>query len=187
MDVSSQPSDIALGFVAVRQRTPHGFFGGYLVINARARPLEFHCTLPVQPTRAQQILFGSTLTEYLCGEVIAKALLQKSTAKPQVVLTDCKSVLAVRHWLEQPILFVESDSMPTSSEDDFDIPAYERSELQYSRRVISGITFSCLAAFERDLDHLKVIEQLSDLIDFVEPFTRIVEALSEAHPRTRAA
>jgi hypothetical protein len=187
MDVASQPSDFAFGFLAVRQRNPHGFFGGYLVINARARPLEFHCTLPLQPTRAQQILFGTTLTEYLCGEVIAKALLQKSSAKPHVVLTDCKSVLAVRHWVEHPILFVESDSTPTSSEDDFEIPAFERPESQYSHRVVSDITFRCLATFDRDLDHLKEIEQLLDPIDFVEPFTRIVEALSEAHPRMRAA
>jgi hypothetical protein len=33
----------------------------------------------------------------------------------------------------------------------------------------------------------KVLSQLGDRFDFYEPFTRIVEALMEAHPTTKAA
>lgn len=171
----------------MRHRTPHGFFGGYLVINSRARPLEFHCTLPVQPTRAQQILFGATLTEYLCGELIAKALLQKSAAKPDLILTDCKSVLAVRHWVDQPILYVESGANAVPADDDFTIPDFERVESQYARRMLADTEFQCLARYSRDLDHLAGIDQYFESIDFIEPFSRIVEALSEAHPKSRAA
>jgi hypothetical protein len=57
----------ALGFLAVVEHELHGLFGGYLLLNATGRPLEFHCTAPVRPNRAQQILYGPTLEPYLYG------------------------------------------------------------------------------------------------------------------------
>ena len=51
-----------------------GLFGGYLVLNLLGRPLEFHCTAPVRPNRAQEILYGPTLDPYLCGERIGQTL-----------------------------------------------------------------------------------------------------------------
>jgi hypothetical protein len=52
----------------------------------RGRPLEFHCTEPVQPSRAQQILFGPTLRDFLCGEQIGGALLAKCKLPIAVLL-----------------------------------------------------------------------------------------------------
>lgn len=51
-------STIALGFLTVVEHKQHGLFGGYLVLNQVGRPLEFHCTAPVKPNRAQEILYG---------------------------------------------------------------------------------------------------------------------------------
>lgn len=56
----------------------HGYTGGLLLVCQRGRPLEFHCTEPVQPSRAEQILFGPTLKEHLCGEQIGGALVAKA-------------------------------------------------------------------------------------------------------------
>ena len=50
-----------VGFLSVRYRSEHGFFGGYLIVNQLARPLEFHCTMPVRPSRSQELLYGKTL------------------------------------------------------------------------------------------------------------------------------
>ena len=70
VDAKSQP---ALGFLTVLEHSQHGLMGGYLVLNISGRPLEFHCTAPIKPNRAQQILYGPTLEPYLFGEQIGQA------------------------------------------------------------------------------------------------------------------
>src|SRR5688500_11494160 len=71
MGESTKASDAApqaLGFLTVVEHDQFGLVGGYLILNSSGRPLEFHCTAPVKPSRAQQILYGPTLTPYLYGE-----------------------------------------------------------------------------------------------------------------------
>ena len=58
----------AIGFLTVVDEPAHGLFGGYLILNPAGRPVEFHCTAPVKPNRAQEILYGTTLKPYLYGE-----------------------------------------------------------------------------------------------------------------------
>ena len=53
IDAKSKP---ALGFLTVVEHPQYGLFGGYLVLNLAGRPLEFHCTAPIKPNRAQEIL-----------------------------------------------------------------------------------------------------------------------------------
>lgn len=81
----------AFGYLLVVEDELHGFTGGLLVVCDRGRPLEFHCTEPVQPSRAQQILFGPTLREFVCGEQIGGALVGK-----------CKLPLSVLLVLDEP-------------------------------------------------------------------------------------
>jgi len=57
-------------------------------------PLEFHCTAPVKPNRAQQILYGPTLEPYLFGEQIGQSLLSKAAVEPEVICTDRPPALA---------------------------------------------------------------------------------------------
>ncbi|MBL9124077.1 MAG: hypothetical protein JNG90_10630, partial [Planctomycetaceae bacterium] len=47
----------ALGFLTVVEHEQLGLIGGYLLLNLSGRPLEFHCTAPLKPNRAQQILY----------------------------------------------------------------------------------------------------------------------------------
>lgn len=188
MDGLLSSSESILGFLAIRQREPHGFFGGYLLVNERGRPVEFHCSLPVQPTRAQQILYGATLTEYVCGELIARTLLGKGTAKPSLVLTDCPAALAARHWTDQPLLQVASERLCAKDElEGFSIPGMTMPDSRYASRQRQGIMFSCIATYTKDLDRWDCLEAFDGSLDLLEPFSRIVEALSEAHPRSRAA
>ena len=65
--MSSAPpkSAACLGFLTVVEHAELGLLGGYLLLNAAGRPLEFHCTAPVKPNRAQEILYGPTLRPYL--------------------------------------------------------------------------------------------------------------------------
>lgn len=212
-NVSSQKS---LGFVSVRHRLDQGYFGGYLLINSVARPLEFHCTVPVQPTRAQSILFGPTLEEFLCGEQICRALLSRAKLQPQVVLVDSPAALCVRHWIDLPILWIRPRGpiggatggatvgasggasseppssgellSPTNLEHGFQTPSHQRNASEYAERSSEHYQFCCLESYRSDLDAIDWLnESYAIEHDLREPFERIIEALSEAHPRTKAA
>ena len=73
----------AMGFLTIVESSAQGIFGGYLLLNEAGRPLEFHCTAPVRPNRAQQILYGPTLKPYLFGEQIGQTLLSQTKITPE--------------------------------------------------------------------------------------------------------
>ena len=95
-----------LGFITVMDHPKFGLTGGFLVLNSVGRPLEFHCTAPVKPNRAQEILFGNTLRPYLYGEQIALILTRRSKSPIRYIFTDSTPVLAAQESLDIPIIFV---------------------------------------------------------------------------------
>ena len=199
MDAHPSQTQRSFGFASIRERMPHGYFGGYLVINELARPLEFHCTLPLLPTKAQQILFGATLDEFVCGEQIARAMLSKAKVKPSMVLTDCPAALSVRHWIDVPVFYLHRDVSDNGAghngaghdgigEDGFRIPSQQRSESETLSRSIGEYEFRWLQTYANDGRALQWLEGADSIpVDLREPFGRIVEALAEAHPRTKVA
>lgn len=106
MSIPDLPPKTVLGFLTVISDAQIGLFGGYLVLNWAGRPLEFHCTAPVKPNRAQQILYGPTLEPYLYGEQIGRTLLSKTQHPPLLICTDVAPVLAVRQYVDRPVLLV---------------------------------------------------------------------------------
>src|SRR5215467_10712071 len=101
-----EASSISLGFFAVVEYPQHGLFGGYLLLNAAGRPVEFHCTAPVKPNRAQQILYGPTLESFLYGEHIGASLIKASQQTPLAVLVDQPAALAIREHIKSPAALV---------------------------------------------------------------------------------
>ncbi|MDR1052863.1 MAG: hypothetical protein LBL39_01700 [Planctomycetaceae bacterium] len=95
-----------LGFITVIDHPQHGLIGGYLVLNQAGRPLEFHCTNPIKPSRTQEILFGISLEPYLYGEQIARTLVSKSKLSVVVILTNIVSILAVNGLVTLPIAYI---------------------------------------------------------------------------------
>lgn len=87
MTIPTGPARTTFGYLLVVEDEVYGHTGALLVVCDRGRPLEFHCTEPVQTTRAQEILFGPTLPSYLCGEQIGGALLAKAKLPISVLLT----------------------------------------------------------------------------------------------------
>jgi hypothetical protein len=161
----------ALGFLTVVEHEPHGLFGGYLLLNASGRPLEFHCTAPVKPNRAQQILFGPTLEPYLYGEHIGATLVNKTELLPLVVLVDVAAALAVRSHIKLPAALVyggdsSEDSRPLSGLIEF-AAGSNRLAVPTQRGADRQIISERLAA-------------LGEIFDLREPFGRIREALEEA-------
>lgn len=179
---SQQKQQIQIGFLTVRKHSSLGFVGGLLVLNGLARPVEFHCTLPVLPTRAQQLLYGATLDEFVAGEQIGRALLAKAKAKPQVVLTDTLAALSVRHLVDTPIGAIDS----SWSKNEATLTYPQPSRDAWHQLSVSGYKLLIIQEFADDSKPLEsFLESLS--IDLIEPFGRIEGALMEAHPATKAA
>ncbi|MBI3823662.1 MAG: hypothetical protein HY289_13415 [Planctomycetes bacterium] len=152
-----------VGFLSVHQE-PTGFVGGYLVTNAWGRPLEFRLSSAVQPNKVQTILYGDSLGRYLCGDVIGKTLLDKTTTPVQWLLVDNPLTLDLRLRIEMPIALWYSVVDP-----DAPMPG-----LMIQSRLY------CHTQFPDDVETLRQhLDKLGQL-DFAEPFTRIREALNEA-------
>src|SRR6187401_3400414 len=104
----TRPATPAFGFLTIVEQPDLGLLGGYLVLNAGGRPLEFHCTAPVKPNRAQEILYGPTLRPYLCGEQIGQALVSRAKTEPLLIFVDDPAAVSVREFTSSPVLLVET-------------------------------------------------------------------------------
>lgn len=171
-----------IGFLSVRHHEQHGYFGGYLILNHLARPLEFHCTMPVQPSRAQALLYGHTLHDFVSGEQIAAALIKKAKLNVNLVFTDCPAVLSVQHV--QKVAVVQLDFETPASNADWSIPL-TRCETHSIQHIGREFKVTDTEQANELLSHMT--QELPDSFDFEEPFQRIEEALLEAHPVVKAA
>ena len=200
-------SAATLGFLTVLEHAQHGLMGGYLVLNPSGRPLEFHCTAPIKPNRAQQILFGPTLEPYIYGEQIAQALVNKSTHEPPVALhrfaagarSSWAGGGAVALVLPQelpvaPKAVVAEDEMPASEAISQSLSA---GSPQFRVDTLHAGTNFChfqvgrnrlAVAADRAADRDLILERLAplgELFDLAEPFVRIREAIEEAQRGSR--
>ncbi len=211
MESGKNISKLAIGFLTVMDHPQHGLFGGYLVLNLAGRPLEFHCTAPIKPNRAQQILYGPTLESFLYGEQIGSTLLGHAKTSPLVVCTDREPVLSLRDLIDLPVALVlppvepeefngtGSDAHPTVTlpNDDCqagkpDVPRVLRVDAPHGRgpRLITfELGRNRLALPQQKCDDRKRFsERLGEAaasLDLWEPFTRIREAIEEAQQAAR--
>jgi hypothetical protein len=131
MDASGSPLQPTLGFLTVVEHSQYGLFGGYLILNTAGRPLEFHCTAPLKPNRAQEILYGPTLQSFLYGEQIGQTLISQGSAPPLLVCTDREPALAAREHVASPVVLVLPPEDTNGDSPDFrrgDCPNFRLSE-----------------------------------------------------------
>lgn len=159
------------GFLTVVEHPAAGLVGGYLLVNHRGRPIEFHCTAPVQPTRAEEILFGPTLRPHLFCERIGAALLSKAKTVPQFVVVNQLECWQLADETTLPVVLV--DPKHTA-------PAKVAGEGYSSERAPTAQ--ACLDQVAPDSqEHVgELLQQLVRYVDLTEPFERITEAIREA-------
>lgn len=182
-------SPAALGFLTVIEHEQLGLVGGYLLLNLAGRPLEFHCTAPVKPNRAQQILYGPTLEPYLYGEQIGQALAAKSSVQPLCICTDREPALALGDHVTQPVVWVsprdgEADGSGDAANQRVD--GAHRLRAHLSMLKIGDNTLGVRTMRGRDAELVR--ERLAGLepaFDLNEPFGRIREAIEEAQRGNR--
>lgn len=184
MSASGSKSVPSVGFLTVQEFTDLGLIGGYLILNAVGRPLEFHCTAPVRPNRAQEILYGPTLAPFLYGEQIGQTLVAKSKSRPMFVCTDVEPVLSAREFVPVPVVLITQCGAEASGQLRLDAahpttPAPKGRQLL--RFQLAGREAAVAEAHAGDQN--KVVEQWQPhaaAMDLLEPFGRLREAIEEA-------
>lgn len=177
---SEQPA--AIGFLTVVEHAS-GLFGGYLVLNTAGRPLEFHCTAPVKPNRAQEILYGPTLRPYLYGEQIGHTLVAKATLQPLVICTDLEPVLALRDHVSIPVgLVLTPPDEDAAASDDAPILRLDTAHGGVGAPFALGRNRVAVGTAHDEDRHAitERLDRIAEAFDLAEPFARIREAIDEA-------
>jgi hypothetical protein len=199
MNENCSKSKPCMGFLTVVEHSQFGLFGGYLLLNFAGRPLEFHCSAPIKPNRAQEILYGPTLESFLYGEQIGRTLIEHGGTPPLVVFTDCRAALAAAEFVPMPVVLVASPETPdgaASSEiNESPVPneagqrlrldsPHAGPRLAYFQRGPNRLALPEAAMNVRDLVARRLAE-LDEGFDLAEPFGRIREAIEEARQAVR--
>ena len=171
MSDSTPAAPLNLGFLTVFAEA-NGYLGGYLVTNSWGRPLEFRLSTAVQPNKVQQILYGGTLTEYLCADLIGKTLIDKTATPVQLVVTDTPNVLPLRSRIEMPVVAtIPEDRLHATSDRQWITFSHPRSSVPLTLNFDWAI----------DEDQVRsILDRVDSALDLSEPFVRIREAMGEA-------
>lgn len=192
---SPPPPDAVFGYLSAVYSIEHGYFGGYLTISTLGRPLEFHFTAPVQPSRAQQILYGPTLEPFLLGEQIASSLFSAARTTPNIILTDSPHFEPAKTPQDVPLVLAsaadwrqcqipstacaparcEDRSKPVEAADLASHPAW--SQPFYYGDLLLQLPFE--QESQREVA-VELIAHLAERVEISEPFERIREAIREA-------
>ncbi|MDA1054406.1 MAG: hypothetical protein O3C40_28530 [Planctomycetota bacterium] len=184
MSASGSKSVPSVGFLTVQEYTDLGLIGGYLILNAVGRPLEFHCTAPVRPNRAQEILYGPTLAPFLYGEQIGQTLVAKGKSRPMFVCTDVEPVLSVREFVSVPVVLITAGGDESNRQHRLDA-SHAVPPAPKSRKLCEFQLAHHQAAVAEDhaRDRDNIVEQWrphTEAVDLLEPFSRLREAIEEA-------
>jgi len=191
MSRQSPSPESTFGYLSVLETAEHGYFGGYLIVSQLGRPMEFHCTAPVLPSRAQQILYGPTLQPYLLGELMAGTLIEAAKLTPHLILVDREAVLQAQSQTVAPLVYLcakrdcsfdvegarpstKTLGASTSSLTHDGGPAYGMFTVdRYELRLAAG--------YESEQGTIaELLKKLARQVDLSEPFGRIEEAIREA-------
>ena len=165
------------GFINVIDLPTVGLCGGLLVVSHLGRPLEFHCTAPCPPNRAQQIMYGQTYRGFVFTDQIGAALIDSVKHVPSAYLTCSPEMLPISEIVDPPVVLAEI----SDAEKPFDgsgLPQFKVEQVQ----------FSCVNLAKDQTDTLQGhIEKFQAKLPIDEPFERIAQAIEEAHAVLRAA
>lgn len=167
-----------VGFLTASNDDEGRYYGGLLVIDPLGRPLEFHCTAPVAPSRAHAILYGPALIGHVCGNLIAPALIAQARVSLAALFVDRAEFLVDRSELELPVALASADNITEEKiEEVVAAPGVTliRTESFQSYSLWVHPEFhedgaQCRAAWHDYLDN----------VELMEPFERIRQALDEA-------
>ena len=166
---------IRLGFMTAVEVGDRNHVGGLLVTDHFGRPLEFHCTTPVKPNRTQELLYGPTLIPFILGDLLGKALLDRVSVKPSLIMTSRLEMLQLRTKVTIPIIYDEASTESDSKQAAGNAARSVGQEIRIGRQ-----TFRMHEEFTDDRSAIeRISQQLPDDANMHEPLARVGEALRE--------
>ncbi len=131
--------------------------GGCLITDSLTRPLEFWVSGVVRPSSIQKILYGDTMHEYICTDLVGIPLLKSLESSPDLILVRDAEFLKLRQRVEKSVLWVRATV-----------------DGQYVLQALPG--FENEAEAGRDILPRRLRGR-----NIMEPFLRIRSAVEEAH------
>jgi hypothetical protein len=194
MSNESTSAETTFGYLSMLEFPDHGYFGGYLIVSPLGRPLEFHCTAPILPSRAQRILYGATLEPFLLAEQIAGALLLVAKLRPDLIITNREVALQARVQSHVPMVALcgktqqPPDCVTSSDPNASDPSASTLTQLPGTETVdgfgtfsVNSFCFQMPPGYESEKDQAsQLLALLGRHVNLAEPFGRIEEAIREA-------
>lgn len=159
----TETQEIRLAFIDVAVFSDASIRGGILTTDIQIRPYEFRITSPIKPTQMQQILYGTSLKDYVYGELICAPLVKATKEKLSIVLVRESYILAMRPLVSVPVILVHQDG-------------------KYSGESFKSVTFSGHKNFQNELSFAQtILTPIMQNLNLIEPFERLKLALNEAH------
>ena len=131
--------------------------GGCLVTDPDTRPIEFRVSGSIRPTNLQKMLYGDTMYEYICKDMVGMPMLDSLETQPDFILVRDAEFLKLRPNVEMPVLWV--------------------------RGTVDGqFVLQAFPGYEQEAENGRVsIPTRLRGRNIMEPFLRIKNALEEAH------
>lgn len=154
-----------LAYLIAPEAPGGGYTGALLVTDGRTRPLEFLSAAPVKPTKIQAYLYGKSLREHATVDVIARKLVASVSHRPAAIFVDAEELLEVGRIVTVPVaMLTASGSISVSGSNALSQVKFRVSEASKDGEAVVG----------------KLVGELEQSIDLLEPFKRTAEALKEA-------
>ena len=159
-----------VGYLAIIDVPELGYCGGLLLVNLTGRPVEFHCTSPVEENRAQRILYGKTYEPFLFCDQIGRSLIDKAKNRTRMLFVQQSQLSRLESVVDQPVLHLGDDHLPAFS-GSFSVGGFQLSH-----------NIGDLGETETVVE---ICHSLASAIPLDEPFERIRMAIDEAQSVAR--
>ncbi|MCD6337354.1 MAG: hypothetical protein J7M01_03885 [Candidatus Marinimicrobia bacterium] len=110
-------SNYILGYLVCSEDKKLGYMGAMMLTDLRGRPLHFSCVSPIRPSKMQRILYGATLADHLKVDVIAKKLFSDLPQKPNAILVNTPTMLAISRITDVPAACLSNGKPEISDEE----------------------------------------------------------------------
>jgi len=155
--------EIRLAFIDVTVFPDGSIRGGILTTDIETKPYEFRVTSPIKPTQTQQILYGSSLKDYVYGELICAPLIKATKEKLSMVLAKENYLMSTRPLVSVPVILIHPSGTQSSVG-------------------IKTVSLSPHKNFQNELTFAQtILAPVMQKHDLFEPFERLRLALGEVH------
>ena len=152
-----------LCYLTCPQDASNAFLGALMLTDYRTRPMHFEFVSPVRPTTVQRILYGTTLLEHVKVDVIAEKLLHDLPQRPDVILVDSSDMLAAQRLAPCPMAYLAKKDGEEAGATSLSALIYETEQHANNQDAVG-----------------QIIACLEPVVDLLEPFARMIEALKES-------